>query len=173
MIITRKQALAQGLKHYFTGVPCKNGHISYRTTSDYLCSECNKANTERYNLLNRKQYLESKKASYNKLQSKHLVYAKQRRKNNPALGVALNVKYRATKLKRTPAWANHFEIKMFYDVAKVLSRGGVLFHVDHIIPLRGKEVSGLHVEDNLQILPWYKNLKKSSKFMDKHEQQTQ
>lgn len=173
MIILRKQAVAQGLKHYFTGAPCKNGHISKRTTSDYTCVACNKANTEKYNLLNRTQYLESKKASYNKLQSKHLLYAKRHRKNNPALGVALNVKYRATKLKRTPTWANHFEIKMFYDVAKVLSRGGVLFHVDHILPLRGKEVSGFHVEDNLQILPWYKNLKKSSKFMDKHEQQTQ
>jgi len=164
MASTRKQAKAQGLKHYFTGVPCKNGHISQRTTLDYTCVVCNQVNTERYNLLNRGQYLESKKASYNKLQSKHLVYARRRRKNNPALGVALNVKYRATKLKRTPTWANHFEIKMFYDVAKVLSRGGVLFHVDHIVPLRGKEVSGLHVQDNLQVLPWHENLKKSIKF---------
>ena len=164
MASTRKQAKAQGLKHYFTGVPCKNGHISQRTTLDYTCVVCNQVNTERYNLLNREKYLESKNSSYNKQQLKNLLYARQYRKNNPERRVALTVKYRATKLRRTPIWANHFEIKMFYDVAKVLSRGGVLFHVDHIVPLRGKEVSGLHVQDNLQVLPWHENLKKSIKF---------
>jgi len=164
MVITRKQAKAQGLKHYFTGVPCKNGHISQRTTLDYTCVVCNQVNTERYNLLNREKYLESKNSSYNKQQLKNLLYARQYRKNNPERRVALTVKYRATKLRRTPIWANHFEIKMFYDVAKVLSRGGVLFHVDHIVPLRGKEVSGFHVQDNLQVLPWHENLKKSIKF---------
>jgi hypothetical protein len=164
MASTRKQAKAQGLKHYFTGLPCKNGHISQRTTSDYTCVVCNQVNTERYNLLNREKYLESKNSSYNKQQLKNLLYARQYRKNNPERRVALTVKYRATKLRRTPIWANYFEIKMFYDVAKVLSRGGVLFHVDHIVPLRGKEVSGLHVQDNLQVLPWHENLKKSIKF---------
>ena len=168
MTSTRKQAMAQGLKHYFTGVPCKNGHISQRTTSDYTCVACNQANTERYNLLNRGKYLESKNASYTKQQSKNVLYARQYRKNNPERRVALTVKYRATKLKRTPTWANHFEIKMFYDVAKVLSRSGVLFHVDHIVPLRGKEVSGLHVEGNLQVLPWHENLKKSIKFEERY-----
>jgi hypothetical protein len=71
MASTRKQAKAQGLKHYFTGVPCKNGHISQRTTLDYTCVVCNQVNTERYNLLNREKYLESKKNIFSTLENEN------------------------------------------------------------------------------------------------------
>lgn len=43
-IISRKDALAKGLKRYFTGKPCKRGHISERKASDKSCCECNKLN---------------------------------------------------------------------------------------------------------------------------------
>ena len=164
MIISRKEAIKQGLKHYFTGLPCKYGHINKRTTNDYNCVTCNKERTEKYNLLNRKKYLESKIDCYIKKRNTRIKYAKEYRKNNPEKRLVTVAKYRASKLKRTPLWANHYEIKMFYEVANVLSRGGVLFHVDHIIPLQSKKASGFHVENNLQILPWHLNMKKSNKY---------
>lgn len=67
------------------------------------------------------------------------------------------VKYKCAKLKRTPLWANLDNIKEIY---KNCPDG---FHVDHIVPLQGKNVSGLHVENNLQYLPAIDNLKKSNR----------
>lgn len=63
-----------------------------------------------------------------------------------------------SKIQRTPAWANNHKILEFY---KNRPQG---MHVDHIIPLHHKLVSGLHVENNLQYLPDLDNLRKCNKF---------
>jgi hypothetical protein len=65
---------------------------------------------------------------------------------------------KAAKLQRIPLWADIDAIKEFY-----LNRPEG-YHVDHIIPLRGKTVSGLHVLENLQYLPAKENLAKGNKF---------
>lgn len=64
---------------------------------------------------------------------------------------------RANKKKRTPKWANFSAIRKIY---KECPKG---HHVDHIIPLHGKEVCGLHVETNLQYLTASENCKKGNK----------
>lgn len=61
---------------------------------------------------------------------------------------------------RTPAWADLEAIKFFYECCPAGC------HVDHIIPLRGKLVSGLHVENNLQWLPATDNFKKGNSYVD-------
>ena len=71
----------------------------------------------------------------------------------------------AAKLQRTPSWANDQLISAYYKEAKRLEElTGIQFHVDHIIPLRGELVSGLHVETNLQLLPAHENQGKSNRF---------
>ncbi len=73
-------------------------------------------------------------------------------------GNAKNAKRRALKLRATPAWADLEAIKQFYANCP---EG---YHVDHIIPLKGKNVCGLHVLNNLQYLPAKENLQKSNKY---------
>lgn len=48
-IITRKTALEQGLKYYFIGKACKNGHFSKRKTGCSTCYECSLIIGKRYN----------------------------------------------------------------------------------------------------------------------------
>ena len=62
------------------------------------------------------------------------------------------------EIKQRPSWANMDKIREIY----VNRPEG--YHVDHIIPLRGKKVSGLHVENNLQYLPALENMKKHNTF---------
>lgn len=64
---------------------------------------------------------------------------------------------RSRLIQRTPAWAD------FNEIAKVYEACPEGCHVDHIIPLVGKTVSGLHVHYNLQYLPATENLRKSNK----------
>lgn len=85
---------------------------------------------------------------------------------NPGFKNALNAKRNAKKVTATPPWANLERIKEIYVEAAYWN--GIWpedpVHVDHIIPLQGKTISGLHVESNLQILRASENIKKSNSF---------
>lgn len=80
-----------------------------------------------------------------------------KRKNRGKLA-AQQAARRATQARRTPKWADKKAIAEFY---KNCPPG---YHVDHIIPLRGKNVSGLHTLENLQYLPAAENIVKNNKF---------
>jgi len=72
---------------------------------------------------------------------------------------------RSAKRKATPKWADLEKIKTVYSDAAFISYvTGVTHHVDHVIPLRGRNVCGLHVENNLQILSWEANLQKGVRY---------
>ncbi len=88
---------------------------------------------------------------------------KQYRKNNHSKIISRNVARRAKKLNATPSWSEKDKILILYQKAKWLeSLTGLKYHVDHIIPLQGQSVSGLHVWANLQILEASENIKKSN-----------
>jgi hypothetical protein len=124
-----------------------------RTRSDGLqnkCKTCCKDKKRAWRLKN----IDKVSADYKKWQ-----------KNNRGVMNAHTVKYQAMKKSATPSWANLEAIKSLYNVAHYfdwISGGFVKHHVDHIVPLQGKTVCGLHVENNLQILIDKDNLRKSN-----------
>lgn len=86
-------------------------------------------------------------------------------KNNPAKKKADVIARRFKVKQQTPVWANFGYMNLFYKFAKIeAERIGKAVHVDHIIPLRGKLVCGLHCEDNMQLLTATANLKKHNHY---------
>ena len=180
----RKQALKQGLKHYFTGKPCIRGHISQRTTNDGVCTSCACGLSQEWQARNKDQYkayqrewvnnnptyeVEWRRANPAKRRQYALNYDRTKaraalstyRKRNAGKVNARNNKRRADKLNRTPSWLTKkdFEnINFFYECRPAGC------HVDHIIPLNGKNVSGLHVPNNLQWLPAHDNIVKGNRY---------
>ncbi len=86
--------------------------------------------------------------------------------NNKDRIAAKSAKRHASKLQRTPNWLTEFDydyIKNIYLQSSELTRiTKVKYEVDHIVPLQGKNVSGLHVPWNLQILTAKKNRSKGN-----------
>lgn len=84
------------------------------------------------------------------------------RKNNPGKAANQRAYRRAAEYNATPKWLSEkqkSEILHFYVEAWQLG-----LEVDHIVPLRGKTVCGLHVPWNLQLLDRSANAKKNNKF---------
>ena len=102
----------------------------------------------------------------NHAQSKERQLAKQ--KTNPVKYAAAAAKHRAVKLQRTPAWLDEdslWMIEQAYELAALRTKlFGFSWHVDHVIPLQGRVVSGLHVPFNLQVIPALQNIAKHNKF---------
>lgn len=224
-IISKQEAIAKGLNKFFTGEPCKRGHIAARTVSKHMCVECQKLLARRHAEANEEKLAAQKSAWYQANKEKmseynraYLIRNRARinanlsryKAENPEKVKLWALKYRQSeegKLKRsahwesysttrrgeinarnrvryrrlvetdrgklnhlaalrraereraTPPWANKGEIAKIYKMAAEIGE-----EVDHIIPLRGKIVCGLHVETNLRIVPKSVNRKKYNKF---------
>ena len=74
----------------------------------------------------------------------------------------------AAKLNATPPWLNEdhkFMLEEIYELRDLRTQAtGVVHHVDHIVPLRGAEVCGLHVPWNLQVIPASDNIRKGNSY---------
>lgn len=96
------------------------------------------------------------------------IYNKQYKPLNRAKLASLDGKRRAAKLKATPAWLTdqHFaEIEAIYSHARDCRLvTGEAYHVDHTVPLQGRNVCGLHVPWNLQVLPAEVNVRKNNRY---------
>ena len=77
-------------------------------------------------------------------------------------------KRRAARLKRTPKWLTEDDLWIIREIYKLAADRtklhGFSWHVDHIVPLQGDNVSGLHTIYNLQVIPGVENSRKRNKF---------
>lgn len=97
-------------------------------------------------------------------------YAEWARRNRDKRN-ATSAKRKAAKLRATPKWVNWKKVRAIYRQAKRLQDfTGVPMHVDHIVPLQGESVCGLHWEGNLQIIPASENCAKFNKWDDAVEE---
>jgi len=148
-VILRKEAELKGLTRYFTGKSCKYGHISERHTRNGQCLECHKKR--------KKIYRKTERA---------IETSNKWRKENQYKRTAYQTKRETVKRKQMPIWADLNKIERVYLEASIRRKEtGIKYVVDHIIPLQGKLVSGLHVENNLQILTDKENCEKGSNFI--------
>lgn len=95
-------------------------------------------------------------------------YVKKSKAKNPDVSRANVAKRRAARMKRTPVWLtedDHWMMRQAYKLAELRTKiFGFVWHVDHIIPLQGENVSGLHTPNNLQVIPWAENISKGNSY---------
>lgn len=181
----RAAAKAKGQVMYFTGRPCSKGHVANRFTANGSCQECSLVYQKESRLNNLKVRKEKGKASYANNRQKRVDFAKAYRAQNPEKVAKASEKWRlankhvkthnqqlrnASKKKATPAWLSKHDLALmlaFYKTAKEQKElFGVSVAVDHIAPLNGKTVCGLHVPWNLCLRTQSDNSRKSNKLLD-------
>lgn len=187
---TRAEAQAIGATHYFTGLPCKHGHIALRKLKG-SCTECLKIEWQEKNLVRAKYFQEYNKRSSVK-ERKHEWYQANKDqviaaaatcpvhlkreyqkawKERNHVWVRADTKARRRKHRQaTPPWLTRrqkSEIRQIYKIAITMSKTtGEQYVVDHIVPLRSDTVCGLHVPWNLRVVTQDENLRKSNKLLD-------
>jgi hypothetical protein len=172
-LISHKEAKAAGLKRYFTGKKCARGHIAERLVSCRNCLQCHNEKCTAWAKRNRAKRRKFARAGYaanpdkqrlrcqayyaaNTARARARVSAWKRK--HPDKNTANTARRNARKLKATPIWANHDAIEVLYSLARSASK-----QVDHIVPLKGRSVCGLHVHNNMQLLPPAENMKKGNR----------
>ena len=187
---SRAEAKAKGAKYYFTGAPCKHGHVAPRKTKG-ACVGCLKAEWEKGNVA-RAEYFrqynqseagkEAKREYYEKNKELVKLKAKARspeerrfhktayKKKHPDLYRAFTRSRRRKHRNATPKWLTAEQKRamrqLYIDAMTVTRITKVPYVVDHIIPLNGESVSGLHVPWNLRVITREENLSKSNQLVD-------
>jgi len=187
---TRKEAKKTGSKYYFTGQPCKQGHTALRKTKG-ACVEClkiewvkgNETRVEYFKQYNKRTDVKERKNEWYENNKEQVIETAKTRpieikreyqkawKERNLVWVRADTKARRRKHRSaTPRWLTakeKAEIRELYKIAITMSKTtGEQYVVDHIVPLRGEGVCGLHVPWNLRVITQEENLKKSNKILD-------
>ena len=182
---TRKEAKEQAATHYYTGEPCARGHIALRKTKgacvDCLKEDWQKDNEKRSKKPKSEASKEAGRRYYERNKSMVIARANARtaeekkqykekyKKENPDRYKTLTSLRRRRFRNATPPWLTYLqknEIRQLYMIAVTMTKTtGERYVVDHIVPLHGQDVCGLHVPWNMRVITQDENLKKSNKYV--------
>jgi hypothetical protein len=121
---------------------------------------------------NNAEVLKAKGKEYIRKNSEKItIYIKTYRQKNVGKVRYWAMKRHTAKLQRTPAWLTGIDLERIqneYKLAALLTKlTGEPWHVDHIVPLQGKNVSGLHTPSNLRAIRGAENISKRNHWADK------
>lgn len=156
-----------GAKRYFTGQPCVRGHVAERFVSTKACTVCSASFVKDWTRKNIRRVVAKNRARAAANPEKAKAWRRAWYVANQAKCFARNKLRKESLKQRTPPWADLDAIDAIYAEAKARRLAGEDVCVDHIIPLNGKTVSGLHVADNLQIIDSRLNKAKSNHFSER------
>ena len=135
------------------------------------CKECKKAKDKKYFEANKSRVCAKSKEWYENNKDyaleRHKKYFKEYMKNKRAELTAKEARRRSLKLLATPSWLTDSDLQNIETEYKLCAWAssvmGEAYHVDHIVPLKGKAVCGLHVPWNLRVIPAKENISKGNK----------
>ncbi len=123
-----------------------------------------KATQHRYYLANKEKRVASLKAWALANPERYEEIKKRWYDDNRALRNSYSARWRRQSRIATPPWADHAAILAIYaEAIRISEETGIQHHVDHFYPLKGRTVSGLHVETNLRIIPAVENVRKNNR----------
>lgn len=193
---TPKEARARGLLWYFTGKPCAQGHVAKRTASNRECRACvdardrakraehpapfrlrEKARRERspetFRARSREQHRKHKSARNEKGRARYRADPDAYKaraiawiRAHPDYRAARCARQRAARRRATPRWLTPEQRREILEFYREARRRPGHWEVDHIVPLGGASVCGLHVPWNLQLLPRAENRRKGNRHGD-------
>ncbi len=193
-VISWSQARALGLKRYFTGKPCKHGHVAERQVSSLTCLGCLAPKRKAWNCANPEKMAQYKRRHAETAAGREVnrkASARVRAANpgkatewaraNPGKARASKAGWKARnpdavardaadrnlrRVQATPPWADRLAIRAIYEKAAEVERAtGALHEVDHAIPLRHPRVCGLHIPRNLRVITAAENSAKNNKLI--------
>jgi hypothetical protein len=133
------------------------------------CKLCDNAKKKVYRELLGDQLLERKRQEYQRNNQSRLTQKRKYRQENKGKINALVAARKKIVRQRTPKWLTDDDkwiIKEAYELAALRTKMfGFSWHVDHVIPLQGEKVSGLHIPNNLQVIPGVENIRKKNKVL--------
>jgi hypothetical protein len=187
-IISLKQAKANGLKRYFTGEPCKAGHISERDVAGRGCVVCRREAAARWKNKPdvRPRMLEYGRQRYASPEGRAAILNAHKKRRADSIGGEIlrercrqwgranpdkmranGSARRARESRSIPTWFAELDQFAWEEAAHlaILRRQttGIDWHADHMLPLAGNSVCGLHTWNNVQVIPAAVNTAKKNR----------